>query len=162
MAFALTKKQLKQSTLYRKTEMRTHLLARTVNPLREFIDLPKTVADARTVLLMFLDSHVELQTAKPSRTLDNLITFALAQRSATGRKLNLSMEEDDIDLAPEEEEEKPLKKSKAKKETEEDPELVRQMERYGRKLLAKKERKELEARLKELERMTTEEEEKDE
>jgi hypothetical protein len=152
MSFSIPRKQLKKAEAYRKTEMRTYLVGKVVNPLRDYIILPRTVAEAKTVLLMFIDTHVELQTGKPPHTMNNLLQFALAHRSATGRKLNLSMEgvgieEEDL----EEEEERPKKRTKKVEEEDDDQDTKEQVEKLRRKLQLEKRKKQIEAELRQME-----------
>jgi hypothetical protein len=115
MSFAVPRRQLKKAQDYRKTAMRTHLTQNVINQLREFIDLPRLVTESRNMLLMYIDQHIEFQTGKPQHTLDNLIQAALAFRSMTGKKLNLTMaqEADEYEEPePTDVEEKPKKRKR--------------------------------------------------
>jgi hypothetical protein len=161
MSFAVPRRQLKKAQDYRKTAMRTHLTQAILNQLREFIDLPRLVTEARQMLLMYIDQHIEFQTGKPQHTLDNLIQAALAFRSMTGKKLNLTMNVEDEEYEeqePADVEEKPRKKVVAKEAKkpkvavpEDDEEVAQAMLKARKALLKAREVEALRERLQALE-----------
>jgi hypothetical protein len=155
MTLLVPRTQLKKAQDYRKTPMRVFLTQDVVAGIREFIELPRGVTDARSMLLMFIDQHIEMQTGKPKDTLNNIIQHALAYRAISGgKKFNLSFTPDD-EVQPaveEEQEEKPKKRAhKSRKQAieipEDDDELAMVMKVARAKLLRQREKQELQQRL---------------
>jgi hypothetical protein len=113
------------------------------------------------MLLMYIDQHIEFQTGKPQHTLDNLIQAALAFRSMTGKKLNLTMAQEDDEYEepePTDVEEKPKKKAVAKEAKkpkvvvpEDDEEVARAMLQARKALLKQREMDALRERFQALE-----------
>jgi hypothetical protein len=147
MSYAVPRRQLKKAKDYKKTAMRAHLTQPVLFSLRENIDLPPLVTEARNMLLMYIDHHIEFQTGKPQHTLDNLVQSALTFRSITGKKLNLTMDQDEDEYEEQEPmdvEEKPRKKKVVAKEAKkpkvtipDDDEEVRNVMLQARKALLK-------------------------
>jgi hypothetical protein len=147
MSYGVPRRQLKKAKDYRKTAMRVYLTQPVLGGLRENIELPPLVTEARNMLLMYIDHHIEFQTGKPQHTLDNLVQSALTFRSITGRKLNLTMDQDDDEYEepePMDVEEKPKKKKVVAKEAKkpkvmvpDDDDEVRNVMLQARKALLK-------------------------
>jgi hypothetical protein len=154
---------------YRKTPMQALLDKAHIDSLREYIELPSTVKDAKPILMMFIERNDQFQHPSPETVLNNILQFALAYKQFSGgRKLDLTMTERiAIPMPPpsNEEEGKPEKRAKPKPEkpvtpspkksttieqVEVDEEVEAELMELRKKLLIAKKRKALEDELRAL------------
>jgi hypothetical protein len=149
--------------VYWKTPTQALLNRQRIDSLRDYIELPSTVKDAKPLLVMFIECNPQLQSANPETVLNNLVQFALAYNQFThGKKLDLTLSRNvAIPMPPpyEEPEEKPffqesLKSPKSPPKIEEvevDEEMEAELLALRKKLLIAKKKKALEAELKAIE-----------
>jgi hypothetical protein len=151
MLEAIPRRQLEKAKDYRKTAMRLHLTQKELGRVRDFAELPKSVVDARNMVLMFIDQHIEVQDGKPAKTLDNLTQYAMTFRAISGKKLNLTLTPEEDEEQQPVEEKKPKNKKKAKIEIPEDDEEMRQeVMKTMKTILRQRELQALQARMTQL------------
>jgi hypothetical protein len=77
---------------YRKTLMSKYLVGATVNPLRQYMLLPKNVSEAKVILMSQIELNPYMKDSDPKIVIDNLRKMATQYFHNTGRHLDLRID----------------------------------------------------------------------
>jgi uncharacterized protein YlxP (DUF503 family) len=77
---------------YRKTPMAKYITKSIVSDLRQFMILPRTVADSKFVILAHLEANPYLKAASPEQVIKNLKDFAVTHYHSSRSHLDMRMD----------------------------------------------------------------------
>jgi hypothetical protein len=78
-----------QTVNYRRSVMSAYLNGATLAPLREVMMLPKAVAEAKVILMIFIQTHQHVMDSNPAVVVENIRNVAITHYQSTGNHLNL-------------------------------------------------------------------------